>query len=503
MGDAQKNHTRTVVESNGEKITQSGNSPEEDENYHLEYDELVYEEANMANPKINLETVQTIKSLNSEIPDKFSGWGLSSTIGCGIMCFNTWGSNAAYALYLQDYINNYIFPGSREISFAVIGGLTFGSGVILSPFINYFVGMIGLKPAILVGTLVQFLGVLLASYATKLWHLYCTQGVLQGLGMALIAVPSMVIIPQCFKGGPGGKRNLASGLMNAGTGIGGIVYNIGMEPILTKHGWNWALRTQAIMCLVLNLIAILLIKSRDDKVTPVYKVYDMTVFSTFGSQIMMLWMIFTLLGYVVLMYNLGDFTRSMGYGTKEASVVSTTVSVGIIYGRPGIGRVADIIGPIQATIIASWIVALLAFAMWLPCKNYATAVVFALFEGSLMGTCWLTLPTINGAVIGLRKFGIGMAMSLIAVGGSGIISPIIGISLKSGGAPSRSQYRNPTIFVGCCYLGAGLALCILRGWIIVRNRLAVGLKTEDDRLKVRVPAREVLLSTFTWGNDKV
>ncbi|VEU19949.1 DEKNAAC100309 [Brettanomyces naardenensis] len=477
--------------------------PDCDESYRIGYDERVYDETNTSDPELNLERVRSYKSLNSEIPDKFSGWGLLSTIGCALMNFNTWGSNSAYALYLQQYINGDMFPGASKIDFGAIGGLTFGSGVILAPFINYSVGFLGLKTTILIGTLVQFLGVMLASFSTKLWQLYCTQGVLQGIGMALVAVPSVVVVPQWFKGGPGGKRNLATGLQTAGSGIGGIVYNIGMEPILTKHGWHWALRTQAIMCLVLNLVAILLIKSRDDKVKPIYKVYDKVVFSTFGSQVMMIWELFTLLGYVVLMYNLGDFTRSMGYGTNQASIVSTMISVGIIYGRPIVGKIADIIGPIQATIIASWLVGFFAFAMWLPCKNFATALVFAMFEGSLMGTIWLTMPTINGAVIGLRKFGIGMSMSWIAVASSGLVSPIIGISLKSGGPPSRTQYRDPNIFVGCCYIGAGLALCVLRGWIIVRNRLATEAKEEDDRLKVRVPIKEGFLNIFKFGNYKV
>ncbi|VEU23617.1 DEKNAAC104774 [Brettanomyces naardenensis] len=475
--------------------------PSDEVNPDLEEHEEVVDGANTDRPEFSLVSTQ-MRSLNEEIPNKFRGWGLLSALGFCLFCFNTWGSNAAYALYLQEYINEDVFPGSTVIDYGAIGGLTFGSGLVMAPLINYGVGFVGLKVAILCGVLVQFVGVMLASYSTKLWQIYCTQGLMQGIGMALVAVPSYLILPQWFKGGPGGKRNLAFGLGTAGSGVGGIVYNIGMEPILTKHGWHWALRTQAIICLVLNLVAILLSKSRDDKVKPVYKVYDREVFLNFGSLIMTIWVMLSLLGYVVLMYSLGDFTRAMGYGTKEASVVSTMVSVGIVYGRPAVGIIADRIGPIQASIIASWLVALFAFAMWLPCKNYATAIVFALFTGSLMGTVLVTSAAISAAVVGLRKFGVVMSLGWISVGVPGIVSPIIGLSLKSGGAPSRAQYRNPTIFIGCCYVAAGLVLCILRGWFIARNRLA-GETERVDMLKVVVPFRDGFLGVFTLGNHKV
>lgn len=450
-----------------------------------------------------MERLKTIQSLNEGVPDKFSGWGLLSIVGCFLYNFNTWGSNSAYALYLQKYINDDVFPNTDKLIFGMIGGLTFGSGLMFGPVINYLVGIFGIHQTIIIGTLFQFAGVMMASFSTKIWELACTQGVLQGIGMALIAIPNVVIVPQWFKGGPGGHRNLALGLTSAGSGIGGIIYNVGMQPIMKKHGWEWSLRTQAIMCCVLNILATMLIRSRDKDIKPVYKIYDKRVFRCFGSQVMMLWEIFTLFGYVTLMYNLGDFTRSMGYDNQQGSVVSTMVAVGIVYGRPIVGRVADRIGPIQATILVSWLVGLFALAMWIPCKNYATAIVFAMFEGSLMGTIWISMATINGAIIGLEKFGIGMSTSWIAVGASGLVSPIIGISLKADGPTNRLQYRHPTIFVGCCYIAAGLCLCILRGWIISRNQLAKGTRTEDERLQLRVPVKMAIRNIFNFEMCKV
>lgn len=457
-----------------------------DDDFELGYNEDVYDMTTDAKREVTLERIQTIRSLNDDIPDTFTGWGLLSTIGTAIMNLNTWGCNSAYALYLQEYLNNDIFPGATKIDFGTVGALSFSSGLTFAPFINRIVGIIGIKPTIVIGAFVQCAGAILASFSTKLWQIMLTQGVLQGVGMALVAVPSIVIVPQWFKGGPGGKRNWAMGFVAAGTGVGGIVYNIGMEPIMKKYSWRWSLRTQGVMCLVLTLISTLMIRSRNKEIKPIYKVYDKAVWHNFGVIMMLFWVTFTDFGYVTLMYNLGDFTRSMGYTGTEASVVSTMIAVGIIYGRPAVGKLADYIGPVQSTILVSWLVALLSFAMWIPCKNYPTAIVFAMFEGSMMGTIWLTMATINGAVIGLRKFGIGMAVSWVAVGISGFISPIVGIALKDDNAVGRLQYRNVAIFVGCSYFGAGVMLCILRGWLIARDRLFARTK-QEDRLEISVP----------------
>lgn len=445
-----------------------------------------------------LERIDSVKSINDEIPDKFTGWGLTSVIGCAIFNFNTWGANSAFSLYLQTYLRDDIFEDASKYSYAIIGGLAFSSGLCFSPLINFAVGKLGIKVTILIGICIYFVAIMLASYSTKLWELYCTQGVLSGIGMALVCVSNVNIVPQWFKGGPGGKRNLAMGFQAAGSGLGGIVYNIGLQPLLENRSFRWSLRAQAIMCLGLNLLALLMVKSRAASIKPVYKVYDRLVWTNFGCLCLVVWIMFTLFGYVVLMYNLGDFTRSLGYSQEQASVVSTMVSVGIIYGRPTVGFIGDKIGPINVTIFASWLVALFTWAMWIPCRNYATAIVFAMFVGSLMGTIWLTMAGINASIVGLKKLGIAMSISWIGSGAFGFASPIIGIALRKNGPQSPTEYQPASIFVGLCYFAAGVSLVVCRGWLISRNaKLDENAETEDEMLGIRVTTKETISNLFT------
>lgn len=486
-----------MVETNSEQITDG--SQDQEYLYYGKDDEGQERSADEERAELELQRVDSIKSVRDAIPDKFTGRGLTSVIGCAFFNFNTWGANSAYALYLQEYLKHSDFEGATKYSYAIVGGLAFSSGLIFSPLINLLVGTIGIKPTICVGVLIYFAAIMLASFATKLWHIYCTQGVLSGVGMALICVANINIVPQWFKGGPGGKRNVAMGIQAAGSGLGGIIYNIGLEPLLRRKTFRWSLRAQAIMCLGLNILAVLLVKSRNASIKPVFKVYDRLVWSNFGCLCLVFYIMFTLFGYVVLMYNLGDFTRSMGYSSEQASVVSTMVAVGIIYGRPSVGKVGDIIGPVNVTILASWLVALFTWSMWIPCRNYATAIVFAMFVGSLMGTIWLTMASINASIVGLKKFGIAMSISWIACGAFGFASPIIGIALKKNGPANPTQYQPPAIFVGLCYFMAGVTLVVLRGWLISRNSyVKEETENEDDVLEITVSPKETMSNLFAY-----
>ncbi|GMF02093.1 unnamed protein product [Ambrosiozyma monospora] len=237
-----------------------------------------------------------------EYPDKFSGWGLACIFACMIFNFNTWGANSAWALYLQYYLTTDSYPGTGKIDFGIIGGLCFGSGLTFAPLVVMLQGKLGMKTMIIIGVLIQFLALMLASYATQLWHIYCTQGLLMGFSLALIAIPNTAALPQWFSGGPNGKRNIAMGIAAAGSGLGGIVYNSGYQPLLQNHGIGWCIRAQAIMCLGLNVIACILIKSRDNAVKPTIKVFDKAIWTSFGCVSIIAWAMFTMFGYVTLIW---------------------------------------------------------------------------------------------------------------------------------------------------------------------------------------------------------
>lgn len=155
------------------------------------------------------------------------------------------------------------------------------------------------------------------------------------------------------------------------------------------------------------------------------------------------------------------------------------VQVGSLVFRPVFGLWADKSGPVNVGIMVYASCGLFALAMWIPARNFATAVAFALIEGSLMGTVWIILAPITAEIVGLRKMGIAMAIMWAFTGASGIVSPLIGVKLKRGGL-DPSQYVPTSIFVGVSFLLASLMLVLLRGWLIARDSESTNQQDEKD-----------------------
>uniref|UniRef100_A0A673IY92 Si:ch211-234h8.7 n=1 Tax=Sinocyclocheilus rhinocerous TaxID=307959 RepID=A0A673IY92_9TELE len=93
---------------------------------------------------------------------------------------------------------------------SILLAMLYGTGPLCSILVNRF----GCRPVMLVGGLFASLGMVLASFATSIIHIYLCTGVITGLGMALNFQPSLIMLNRYFSE----KRPLANGLAAAGMG---------------------------------------------------------------------------------------------------------------------------------------------------------------------------------------------------------------------------------------------------------------------------------------------
>ena len=108
------------------------------------------------------------------------------------------------------------------------------------------------------GLIIAALAIALSSFATSVWHLILTQGVLLGLGGCLLYFPIYTFIDQWFVK----RKGFAYGIMWAGSGCGGLsgplVMNWGLSrygPQTFLRGWSIALvSVPAILTLHTKLI---------------------------------------------------------------------------------------------------------------------------------------------------------------------------------------------------------------------------------------------------------
>ena len=108
----------------------------------------------------------------------------------------------SYGVFLGYYLENGIYPTASPTDFALIGGLNFSVAMLTSPAVTFLVrrNPFGIHLPMLIGVGLQTAGFFTASFATRIWHLYLTQGVLVGLGVGFTYIPSIAVLSQGFIG---------------------------------------------------------------------------------------------------------------------------------------------------------------------------------------------------------------------------------------------------------------------------------------------------------------
>ncbi|GAA6030517.1 hypothetical protein JCM8097_006184 [Rhodosporidiobolus ruineniae] len=106
------------------------------------------------------------------------------------------------------------------------------------------------KAMLWVSVVVNCGSMLAASWATKVVHLVILQGVLGGISGAVLYAPVLLWLNEWWHE----RRGLASGIVFAGTGIGGLAFPFALSALLNRGGFAlmcrvWAGITLAVYCL--------------------------------------------------------------------------------------------------------------------------------------------------------------------------------------------------------------------------------------------------------------
>ncbi|KAG7662359.1 uncharacterized protein J8A68_004130 [[Candida] subhashii] len=443
----------------------------------------------------------------SDDPDIDAGYAWVICFACFLFNFATWGMNSGFAIYFANYLNNNTFPGANKMDYSYIGGLAFGVGLFFSPVLTVIQGKIGLRPTLAIGNCLEFTALMLASFSTKLWQLYLTQGVMQSLGLAFLSVPSVSLVPQYFRK----RRILAGSLATAGSGVGGIVFNLGMQKVVEARSVFWALRVQSIIAFVLGWVAIALAKKKKNLPPIKFAMFDKEVLKSASFYLLAFFCITCMFGYVIVLYTLAQFTTSLGYSEYQGSIVSAMVQVGSCFGRPIVGYASDRLGAATVSTTAYTIVGILCFAMWIPARSLATVIVFAIIQGGLMGAIYGMIAPLIARLFGLKKMNLVLANVWCFLGIAGLFSPVIGIKLKhgEGGFVDPTQYVDCSIFAGVSFMCCALTLLIIRGYIKARDYMLAqrGGDSKDtdfsDYTGITVPFTQVFRHMFSYKYGKI
>lgn len=411
--------------------------------------------------------VKEVQTLDDRPPD--GGYGWVCILACFIINGFTWGICASYGVYLSYYLSNDVFAGAKDIDYAFVGGSNFAAALITGPLVNALLRKFGTKPVMYGGCFFWALGWITASWAQTFWQLVLSQGVCIGIGLGAIWQPSTGIVSQWFQK----KRSMAQGITSAGSGFIGVIYSVSTIRIIENISLAWALRITGITSVVMLIIATYLIRDRNKIVRPTIHPFDTAILKQYQVWLVLGWSIFSLLGYIVLLYSLGAYGQTFGLTQTQSGVIITMVNVGTGIGRMFVGVISDRVGRITVSAACAALSGIACFVWWINARDYGSLISFALVVGMVFGVYWACIAPISAEVVELKDLPSLLSLVWLTDVSPTLFSEAIALELARVHAPK--PYLWPQIYSGICYLLAACFLIELRRkkwglWCREKNR---------------------------------
>ncbi|OGM42551.1 MFS transporter (Mch2) [Aspergillus bombycis] len=345
------------------------------------------------------------------------GYGWVCTAAAATINAHSWGFNSAYGVFLAHYLKHDTFPGSPPLKYAFVGSLSVALLLLVSPIATIGVREWGIKPTMFCGVILETASLICASFATEIWQLFLTQGILFGMGVGFLFIPTAAVVPQWFTT----KRSLASGISLSGAGLGGLIYSLATNAMIRNLGLQWAFRILGILGFIVNTTCTLLIKDRNSSssttTTSPHKQTSMnlTLLRKAEYQLLLGFASFTMLGYFVLMYSLANYANKIGLNASQASIITAIFNLGQAVGRPCIGYFSDRVGRINMAGSMTFLAGILALVVWTNAKSYGVLGFFAVAEGLVGGNFWATIAPLMAEVVGLKEVAAGLNLLWLSI----------------------------------------------------------------------------------------
>lgn len=280
-----------------------------------------------------------------------------------------------------------------------IGGIVMGS---LADRLNirviYFFGVIMLASC-----------VFLASRANELWQLYIYFFLAGAFGSGSLVAPLLALIGSWFIVGAGLAFGVAAGVQALGQG--GVPY--GTAFLIENLGWRGALATQAATTAIV-LIPLGLLVKRPSGWKPAVRgdASDRSPIRL-STNVTLAFLSVAVVGcctcMAVPLMHLVPLVQDAGFSSSQAGSVLFTMLIVAVVGRVAFGKLADMVGPLQSWIVASfWQTAMVFFFTRIDTMSgfYLYAAVFGFGYAGVMtsvlaSTAKLTPPARAGSSMGV------------------------------------------------------------------------------------------------------
>lgn len=336
------------------------------------------------------------------------------------------------------------FLGVGKGSFSLIFSLMTVAGAVSNPILGQYAGKKGVRRILVLSGLWVCGAMLLFSAAEQLWMLYLTGFLMGALSTNCVALCANVIVQNSYMGAQ------ASGILGtvmAGSGVGGMIFNMIIPSVLAARGWQAGMRVMALCWLAMLLLAALVLGR--EKLPEFHRSgpsvgLGMTRAEALKSPelylVLLVIMVITACCGIqqqqpslLSSYGLAPERISLLISAQTAVLAVGKIAQGLLYGRLGIRRGG----------CAMILVFALAFVVL---GNAGTVVPGMVLMALGLGVYTTLMPLVTRSVFGTREY--AAIWSLIATGGSVgtiLVSPLWGMVYDTTGSYGLAMTVAPVL----------------------------------------------------------
>ncbi|KAE9974196.1 hypothetical protein BLS_005172 [Venturia inaequalis] len=361
-----------------------------------------------------------------------------------------------YGVFLAHYLSSNKFPEATRLQFAFVGGVSISMAMLISPVAMIATRKLGTRTTLFIGVFFETISLIGASFASRIWQLFLSQGICFGWGMGFLFVGSVGIIPQWFTV----RRSLATGIGTAGSGVFGMVYSLATDAMIQNLGLAWAFRVLGIVSFAVNFTCAIVVRDRNKQLGTSLLAFDWRLFKRPEFVLLLGYGVFSMLGYIVLLFSLPNYAQSVGLTSRQGALIGALLNLGQGLGRPPIGYFSDSVGRINIAGIATFLSGLFALVIWIFAKSYGVLMFYALIGGTVAGTFWPTVAPVTAEVIGLKDLPAALSITWVVIALPTTFSEPIALEI----AERTGHYLGAQLFTGFMYIIAALCLWFLKAW---------------------------------------
>lgn len=380
------------------------------------------------------------------------------------------GISLSFGVFQDYYSNQASLPNHRLASW--IGVLSAGIPYLGTPFITYLCEAVPLQPHyyIVLGWALTVIGLLSSAFCQDVKALIATQGLLYGIGVLLVEMPSLIIMNTWFVR----RRGLFFGLLCGILDLFGVAWGFLASAMLNKYGLKTTFLTMAAIAFVIPGLCLFFIRKRpppsmplvgtEDNIIltpavqpdatlnlhPPCRYYERPTFYLFLTANLLQAFAF----YLPFIY-LPSYTTLMGYSTSKGAVVLAIANLAQIFGEITFGRLSDKVNVHMLATVSATVACGSTFILWSLANSLAYVIAFAFFFGAFASgfiALWPRMGTM------FAEQDANMIYSFLSCGrGLGVIvsGPISSAILKVGSSHGNTAspvqtFKALILFVGSC-----------------------------------------------------